>query len=390
MKTRTITTTADLMQFCATFGDEQFITVDTEFIRERTYFPQLCLIQVGTSKEAVAIDPIAGPDMDLAPLYEAFANERLMKVFHACGQDIEIFVKATGHVPFPIYDTQIAAMVCGYGESISYENLVTDIVGATLDKASRFTDWARRPLSDRQMVYALDDVIHLRVIYEKLRAQIEADHRGAWIAEEMTDLSDITNYRVDASKSWRRLKVKSRSPMVLQTLRAAAMWREEMAAKKDVPRQRILKDDYVVQVARQMPKTTDEMLEVRGIQGQLGGSMMTSLLEAVQAALAAPHDSFPQPEEREKPMPAAQEACLDQLKLLLRQKAEDYHTVPRLVADKEELEAVVRGKLPLDKAHFGHGWRFEIFGQAAKDLLEGKLTAKVVPHRGGFGLVWQA
>ncbi len=390
MKTRTITTTADLLQFCATFGDEQFITVDTEFIRERTYFPQLCLMQVATSHEAVAIDPIAGPDMDLTPLFDAFADERLVKVFHACGQDIEIFVKATGRVPTPIYDTQIAAMVCGYGESISYENLVTDIIGATLDKASRFTDWARRPLSDRQLVYALDDVIHLREIYTELKKQIEDDGREAWIAEEMADLSDITNYRVDASKTWKRLKVKSRSPAVLQTLRATAMWREDMAAKKDVPRQRILKDDYVVQVAMQMPKTAEEMLEVRGIQGQLGGSMMTSLLDAVTAALAAPPETFPQPEEREKPMPAAQEACLDQLKLLLRQKAEDYHTVPRLVADKEELEAVVRGKLPIEKAHFGHGWRFDIFGQAAKDLLEGKLTARVVAHRGGYGLVWQA
>lgn len=390
MKTRTITTTADLLQFCATFGDEQFITVDTEFIRERTYFPQLCLMQVATSHEAVAIDPIAGPDMDLSPLFDAFADERLVKVFHACGQDIEIFVKATGRVPTPIYDTQIAAMVCGYGESISYENLVTDIIGATLDKASRFTDWARRPLSDRQLVYALDDVIHLREIYTELKKQIEDDGREAWIAEEMADLSDITNYRVDASKTWKRLKVKSRSPAVLQTLRATAMWREDMAAKKDVPRQRILKDDYVVQVAMQMPKTAEEMLEVRGIQGQLGGSMMTSLLDAVTAALAAPPETFPQPEEREKPMPAAQEACLDQLKLLLRQKAEDYHTVPRLVADKEELEAVVRGKLPIEKAHFGHGWRFDIFGQAAKDLLEGKLTARVVAHRGGYGLVWQA
>jgi ribonuclease D len=265
-----------------------------------------------------------------------------------------------------------------------------DLVGASLDKASRFTDWARRPLSDRQLVYALDDVIHLRVVYEKLRARIAEDGREAWIEEEMNDLADITKYRVDANHAWQRLKVKSRSPQVLQTLRAAAAWREEMAAKKDVPRQRILKDDYVVQVAMQMPKTPEELLEVRGIQNQLGREMMASLLTAVQTALAQPKESFPVAEEREKPMPAAQEACLDQLKLLLRQKAEDYHTVPRLVADKQELEALVRGKLPLEKAHFGHGWRYEIFGSAAKDLLEGKLTAKVVPNRGGFGLVWMA
>jgi ribonuclease D len=390
MNTRTITTTEDLLQFCATFGDEQFITVDTEFIRERTYFPQLCLMQVATSNEAVAIDPIAGPEMDLTPLYDAFANESLVKVFHAASQDIEIFVKQSGRVPYPLYDTQIAAMVCGYGESISYENLVRDIVGASLDKASRFTDWARRPLSDRQLVYALDDVIHLRVIYEKLKARIEAYGRADWITEEMNASADITKYRVDASRAWLRLKVKSRSPEVLNMLRAAASWREEMAAKKDVPRQRILKDDWVVQVAMQMPQSVEELMEVRGINGQLSKESMASLVEALHVARMAPKESFPKPEERDKPMPAAQEACLDQLKLLLRQKAEDYHVVPRLVADKDELEAVVRGKLALEQAHFGHGWRYEIFGAAAKDLLAGKLSARVQPHRGGYGLVWSA
>ena len=388
MKTRTITESADLAQFCATFGDEQFITVDTEFIRERTYFPQLCLMQVATSHEAVAIDPIANSSLDLTPLYQAFANDKLVKVFHACKQDIEIFVHDSGVVPYPLYDTQIAAMVCGYGESISYENLVMDLVGATLDKASRFTDWARRPLSDRQLVYALDDVIHLRIIYEKLRARIHEDGRDEWIAEEMEELSNISQYRVDSNRAWLRLKVKSRSSLVLQTLRAAAAWREEMAAKKDVPRQRILKDDYVVQVAMQMPETVDALLEVRGIQGQLSKESMASLIEAISAARAQPKETFPVAEERDKPLVAAQEACLDQLKLLLRQKCEDAHTVPRLVADKEELEAVVRGKMPLEKAHFGHGWRYEIFGRAAQDLLAGKLTARVQPHRGGFGLVW--
>jgi ribonuclease D len=390
MNTRTITTTADLAQFCASFGDEQFITVDTEFIRERTYFPQLCLMQVATSKEAVAIDPIAGADMDLTPLYDAFANEKLVKVFHAASQDIEIFVKNSGRVPYPLYDTQIAAMVCGYGESISYENLVHDLVGASLDKASRFTDWARRPLSDRQLTYALDDVIHLRVIYEKLKAKIADDNRSDWIAEEMQDSVDITKYRVDASRAWVRLKVKSRSPVVLQILRAAAAWREEMAAKKDVPRQRILKDDWLVQVAMQMPETIEELMDMRGLNGQLSKDMMASLVEAMHVARMAPKDSFPEPETRDKPMPAAQEACLDQLKLLLRQKCEDAHVVPRLVADKQELEDVVRGKIPFEQCHFSHGWRYEVFGAAAKDLLAGKLTARVTHHRGGYGLVWSA
>lgn len=390
MKTRTITTTEDLAAFCATFGDEQFITVDTEFIRERTYFPQLCLMQVATSKEAVAIDPIAGASMDLTPLYNAFADERLLKVFHACKQDIEIFVHESGRVPYPLYDSQIAAMVCGFGESISYENLVNDICGATLDKASRFTDWAKRPLSQRQLDYALDDVIYLREIYEELRKQIADDNRTDWIAEEMQNLADITNYRVDADKAWVRLKVKSRSPEVLNILRAAAAWREHMAAARDLPRQRVLKDDYVVQVAMRMPETVDELLEIRGIQGQLSSGNMDSLVDALHRARMAPKENFPQPEAREKAMPAAQEACFDQLKLLLRQKSEDYHVVPRLVADKEELEAVVRGKLPLEKAGFGHGWRYEVFGEAAKALLEGKLSAKVKQVAGGYGLVWSA
>jgi ribonuclease D len=204
----------------------------------------------------------------------------------------------------------------------------------------------------------------------------------------MAELANISKYRIDAKRAWVRLKVKSRSPAVLQVLRATAGWREEMAAKKDVPRQRILKDDYVVQIAMQMPKTIEELHEVRGIQGQLSKESMAALVEVIVAALAEPKENFPQPEERERPMPAAQDACLDQLKLLLRQKAEDYHVVPRLVADKAELEAVVRGKLPLEKAHFGHGWRYDVFGAAAKDLLAGKLTARVHPHRGGYGLVW--
>ena len=390
MQTRIITDSADLAQFCATFGDEQFITVDTEFIRERTYFPQLCLMQVATSKEAVAIDPIANPQLDLTPLYAAFADERLMKVFHAAKQDIEIFVHDSGLVPYPLYDTQIAAMVCGYGESISYENLVRDLVGASLDKASRFTDWARRPLSDRQLVYALDDVIHLRVVYEKLRAKIVADGRESWLCAEMENLANISQYRVDGAHAWMRLKVKTRSALVLQLLRAAAHWREDMAARKDVPRQRILKDDWVVQVATQMPETVEALMEVRGISGQLSRESMGSLIAALNEARAQPKETYPPLPEREKPIPAAQEACLDQLKLLLRQKCEDSHVVPRLVVGKDELEAIVRGKIPFAESSIAHGWRFEIFGRDAEALLAGGLTARVGPYRGGYGLVWSA
>lgn len=387
MQTRMITNSADLLEFCETFGHEKFITVDTEFIRERTYFPQLCLMQVATSKMAVAIDPLAG-EIDLKPLYDAFANPNLLKVFHAAQQDIEIFVRETGSVPTPMYDTQIAAMVCGFGESASYETLVREIVGAKLDKASRFTDWARRPLSQRQIDYALDDVIHLRTVYEKLSGQIHEEGRDAWIEEEMQEMGDVTKYRIDVNNMWQRLKVKSRDSQYLQLLRAAAAWREEQAIRKNVPRQRIIKDDYIVQVAAQLPETAEDLMEVRGIQGQLSKEMMTSLVDRLNEARMAPKDTFPKPEERLKQMPVAQEGCLDQMKLLLRQKAEEFHVVPRLVADKEELEMLVRGILPFEKSHISHGWRYDVFGHAAKDLMEGKLSARVVPHKGGYGLVW--
>ncbi len=387
MQPRVITTSDELAAFCATFPGERYITADTEFIRERTYYPQLCLLQIATSKEAVAIDPLAG-GIDLKPLYDAFADESLLKVFHAAKQDIEIFVHDAGFVPRPIYDTQIAAMVCGFGESVSYETLVRDLAGAKLDKASRFTDWARRPLSERQLVYALDDVIHLRTVYEKLQARIEREGRAGWIAQEMEELADIGQYQADGSRAWLRLKVKSRSAETLQLLRAAASWREQQAIRKNVPRQRILKDEWVAQVATQMPHTPEQLQEVRGITGQLGREMMASLIEALNEARTQPRETWPEPEERFKPMPAAQEACYDQLKLLLRQCCEESHVVPRLVASKEELEDIVRGRVPFEQSHIAHGWRCDIFGKQAQGLLNGELSARVAPFKGGYGLVW--
>ncbi|MEJ0009386.1 MAG: ribonuclease D [Alphaproteobacteria bacterium] len=384
---RVITTSAELATFCATFVAERYITVDTEFIRERTYFPQLCLLQVATSKEAVAIDPLA-PGIDLAPLYAAFANEALLKVFHAAKQDIEIFVHDAGKVPHPLYDTQVAAMVCGFGESASYETLVRELAHAKLDKASRFTDWAKRPLSDRQLLYALDDVIHLRTVFEKLEARIEREGRAEWIHEEMEELSDVRLYKADTARAWLRLKMRTRSAEILQALRAAAAWREEQAIRKNVPRQRILKDEWVAQVATQLPNTPEQLQDVRGIHGQLSKDMSASLIEAMNNARAEPRETWPEPEDRYKPMPAAQEACFDQLRLLLRQCCEESHVVPRLVADKEELEDLVRGRVPFEKSHIGHGWRYAVFGEKARGLLDGKLSAHVAPYKGGYGLIW--
>ncbi|MFN8971775.1 MAG: ribonuclease D [Alphaproteobacteria bacterium] len=388
METRVITTTQDLVSFVATLADEQFITVDTEFIRERTYYPQLCLLQIASSKEAVAIDPLAEA-MDLSPLYPVLVRPELVKVFHAAGQDVEIFYKLTGAVPTPLYDTQIAGMVCGFGESSSYETLVRELVGAKLDKASRFTDWARRPLSDRQLVYALDDVIHLRKIYELMQAKITANSRAEWIGEEMREQFEESRFRIDTANCWKRLKVKSRDAFYLNMLRAAAAWREEMAMQRNVPRQRILRDEVVLQLAAISPQSPEEMAEVRGLGNQLSRDWQALLIERLHAARIAPKETFPTPPPRHHGLNPAQDTCMDLLRMLLKQKCDEAGVVPRLVAEREELEALVKGEVPLADSHVMHGWRYQVFGQYAENLLRGKLTAAVDHGRHGYALTWK-
>ncbi|MFN7612693.1 MAG: ribonuclease D [Alphaproteobacteria bacterium] len=388
METRVITTTQDLVSFVATLADEQFITVDTEFIRERTYYPQLCLLQIASSKEAVAIDPLAEA-MDLSPLYPVLVRPELVKVFHAAGQDVEIFYKLTGAVPTPLYDTQIAGMVCGFGESSSYETLVRELVGAKLDKASRFTDWARRPLSERQLVYALDDVIHLRKIYELMQAKITANSRAEWIGEEMREQFEESRFRIDTANCWKRLKVKSRDAFYLNMLRAAAAWREEMAMQRNVPRQRILRDEVVLQLAAISPQSPEEMAEVRGLGNQLSRDWQALLIERLHAARIAPKETFPTPPPRHHGLNPAQDTCMDLLRMLLKQKCDEAGVVPRLVAEREELEALVKGEVPLADSHVMHGWRYQVFGQYAENLLRGKLTAAVDHGRHGYALTWK-
>ncbi|MFN9002485.1 MAG: ribonuclease D [Alphaproteobacteria bacterium] len=388
METRVITTTQDLVSFVATLADEQFITVDTEFIRERTYYPQLCLLQIASSKEAVAIDPLAEA-MDLSPLYPVLVRPELVKVFHAAGQDVEIFYKLTGAVPTPLYDTQIAGMVCGFGESSSYETLVRELVGAKLDKASRFTDWARRPLSERQLVYALDDVIHLRKIYELMQAKITANSRAEWIGEEMREQFEESRFKIDCANCWKRLKVKSRDAFYLNMLRAAAAWREEMAMQRNVPRQRILRDEVVLQLAAISPQSPEEMAEVRGLGNQLSRDWQALLIERLHAARIAPKETFPTPPPRHHGLNPAQDTCMDLLRMLLKQKCDEAGVVPRLVAEREELEALVKGEVPLADSHVMHGWRYQVFGQYAENLLRGKLTAAVDHGRHGYALTWK-
>jgi ribonuclease D len=388
MESRVITTADDLATFCESLHGERFITLDTEFIRERTYFPQLCLLQIGSSKEAVAVDPLV-EGMDLTPLWRVLADPSIIKVFHAAGQDVEIFFRLSGIIPTPLYDTQIAGMVCGFGESASYETLVRELVGAKLDKASRFTDWAKRPLSERQLIYALDDVIHLRKIFELMEARITKNNRTAWIEEEMQEAYALSRFQIDTQNSWKRLKVKSRDPFYLHMLRAVAAWREEMAIKRDVPRQRIIRDEVVLQIAAQSPESVEDLQEVRGLGNNLSRDWQAALIDNLNMARLAPKEDFPAAPPRPISLNAGQEACLDILRMLLKQCCEEAHVVPRLVADRDELEALVKGDVPMTNSHIFHGWRYEVFGKKAERLLRGKLHAMVDTGKHGFALKWE-
>lgn len=369
---RLITDNAVLSEACKRFAACEYVTIDTEFIREKTYYPKLCLVQIASHEDEVAIDPLAD-GIDLAPLLELLANDKVLKVFHAAKQDVEIFYQLTGAVPTPLYDTQIAAMVCGYGESIGYEALVNTIVNASLDKASRYTDWEQRPLTQRQVDYAIADVTHLRGVYESLRGQIERQGRNEWIAEEMAQMAHPESYEVDPDDMWRRLKYNNRSSAYLNLLRAAAAWRERTAQRKDIPRGRLLKDEVLLQIAAMNPKSMEELAQVRGALKHISGDNAKSLIAALEEARTLPKEQHPKDEKRKKLLSADQDVIVDVLRMLLKLQCEKHHVATKLVANKEELAALVLGK---DVACM-HGWRHEVFGALAQDFLSGKLQLRV-------------
>jgi ribonuclease D len=371
------TTTEALVAFCERIKDEEFLTIDTEFIRERTYFPQLCLLQVAGDNDVAAIDPLA-EGIDLTPFLEMMHNPNQMKVFHAGGQDLEIFYQLTKTVPQPLYDTQIAAMVCGFGEQIGYETLVRELCGGTLDKGSRFTDWAKRPLTDRQIKYALEDVIYLRDIYRVLSKRIRDAGRDSWIEEEMAEAASADTYAVDVYSAWKKLKVKSRQPEYLNILRAVAAWREKRAIQRDLPRQRVLRDEIVVQLAALAPDSPEDLTELRGVAGTLSR-------ELILAAKIAPKETFPEAPVREPALSARHASLVDVLRLLLSQACEEQHVAQRLVCGREELNALVLDNLPKDH-HLLNGWRYEVFGKTAQDLLQGRITLAADKLKKGYGL----
>lgn len=373
-----ITTNAALKAFCDTLTDCPYITVDTEFMRERTYYAKLCLIQIsGPDREAVGVDVLAGEEeLDLSPIWELFANKNIMKVFHAARQDLEIIYQLSGTLPAPLFDTQIAAMVCGYGDQVGYEALVNDICKAKADKSSQFTDWSHRPLSQKQITYALNDVIFLKDIYHSLKNRLDKKGRGDWVLEETNNLLDPTLYQFPPREAWQRLKLRSPKARDLAVLRELAQWREEEAQKKDVPRGRILKDETLLDLTYQKPRTESELARIRGVSPDMAkGKFGKLILDAMERGIAVPDSECPVVAAKE-PLPQRLTPVLEILKMLLRIQASENDVAPRLIADSETLENYVRD--PKSTPILTHGWRAEIFGAEAEAMMKGQTALSLV------------
>jgi ribonuclease D len=372
-----INDTATLANLCTRLGNADFVCVDTEFMRESTFFPELCLIQIADSEEAAAIDPMA-PGLDLAPLLELLvANDNVLKVFHAGGQDLEIIYNLTGKTPFPLFDTQIAAMALGQGEQVGYSNLVDSFLGIQVDKGARFTDWSRRPLDARQIEYAIGDVTHLAKIFPKMLDRLRKNGRGAWLDIEMERLGDPANYANDPDEAWKRVRIPGRKPEVLGRLKALARWRELEARGKDLPRGRIVKDETLADLAGHPPKKQADLARVRGLsatwaQNDIGARLMASLENAPPMS----PDEMPARDDRKPGLGKDGALVADLLKLLLKIRSRDIDVASRLLARSEELEALAAGQR--DGLAILTGWRFEQFGRDALDLVEGRLGFTVI------------
>lgn len=370
-----ITTTDALAAFVERMRAETFVTIDTEFMRDRTYWPKLCLMQIAGAGEAVAVDPLA-PGIDMAPLAALADDPNVVKVLHAARQDLEIFFRLFGRLPAPLYDTQVAAMVCGFGEEVAYETLVNEIAHGKLDKASRFTDWSRRPLSPAQLAYALGDVTHLRVIYEALTRRIETAGRTAWVAEEVASLADPALYQPDPAEAWRRLKPRSRDRRFLAVVRGLAAWREREAQRRDLPRNRVIRDDVVMEIAATRPGSAEALRDLDRV--SLDRESLKAVIAEIQAALALPESEMPQAEVQVR-LPKGIGPLIDLLRVLLKLRAEDSDVAQRLIANGGDLEAIAlddHADVPALK-----GWRREIFGDEALALKRGEIGLAVRNRR---------
>jgi len=371
---KTITTTQELQAFCDTARTKAYVTVDTEFLRERTYYSKLCLVQLampGNSDDtAVLVDPLA-EGISLEPLYELFRDESVVKVFHAARQDLEIFWVDAGVFPKPLFDTQVAAMVCGFGEQAGYETLVRKIVHQSLDKTSRFTDWSRRPLSDAQKVYALADVTHLRKIYEYLAAELEKSGRSHWVTEELEILTDPATYDLRPEEAWQRVKTRTNSARFLGIVRALAAFRESYAQDHNIPRNRVYKDDALVEMASVKPRTHADLGGLRLLLREARkGAIADGILKAIGEGIDCPADQLPKP-DRSREKLQVNPALADLLRVLLKAKTESAGVAAKLIAPSADLDAIAGGERDLPALK---GWRKEVFGADALRLCEGKIA----------------
>ncbi len=369
-----ISRTDELKEACEKLGRAPFVAVDTEFMREQTFWPKLCLVQIAADGMEVLIDSQA-PDLDLTPLFDLMVNEKVVKVFHSARQDIEIVHHLAGVIPHPIFDTQVAAMVCGFGEAVSYSMLVKRLLNRNLDKTSRFTDWSRRPLSERQLTYALGDVIYLRDLYPKLKAQLDQSERASWLNEEMAVLTDPATYELHPEQAWKRLKMRIKTPKALAVLMELAAWREREAQTQDVPRARILKDEALYDIASQTPRSQEDLGSLRTLHnGFARSSRGRAVLEAVSRGLERDPKTIP-PIERGEPMPPEAQAVVDLLRVLLKATAGRHGVAPKLIATSDELEEVARSDdidVPVLR-----GWRKKLFGDDALALKRGELALAI-------------
>ncbi len=371
---RTITTTEDLAAFCKAAKNEPYVTIDTEFLRERTYWSKLCLIQMalpGKTGDAVLVDPIVGEAMSLEPMYDLFRHEATVKVFHAARQDLEIFFVEGNCFPKPLFDTQVAAMVCGFGEQVGYETLVKRIVKAELDKTSRFTDWSRRPLTTAQSEYALADVTHLRGIYEFLSAQLEKNGRKAWVEEELSVLTDPETYTTRPDEAWLRVKTRTTSGRFLGLVKTLAKFREEYAQGNNVPRSRVMKDDALLELASTRPTSTEELGRSRLLlrEGRKP-EIAEGILAAIKAGMEMRQEDLPKPDLSRDQL-QVNPALADLLRVLLKAKSESLGVAPRLIASASDLDMIAAGERGLETLK---GWRAEAFGDDALRLCKGEIA----------------
>lgn len=372
-----ITDSATLANLCTRLGQADFVCVDTEFMRENTFWPELCLIQIADVNEAAAIDPMA-PGLDMTPLLDLMVkNEDVLKVFHAGGQDLEIIYNLTGKTPHPLFDTQIAAMALGQGEQVGYSNLVDAYLGIQVDKGARFTDWSRRPLDSRQIEYAIGDVTHLAKIFPKMLDRLRRTGRGAWLDQEMERLGDPKNYANDPEEAWKRVRIAGRKADVLGRLKALARWRELEARSKDLPRGRIVKDETLADLAGHAPRKQADLAKVRGLSATWAGNDIGArLMAALEAAEPMSVDEMPARDDRKPGLGKDGALVADLLKLLLKIRSKEIDVAARLLARSEDLEALAAGQR--DNLSILEGWRFDQFGRDALDLVEGRLAFAVV------------